>query len=306
MTRSIRFGLVFTDEATGPGFSELAKRVEQDGFSTLLVADHLHNPMACGPLIMAAAAATSTLRVGSYVYNNDFRHPAVLAKEAATIDVLSGGRLELGIGAGWDRAEYDRAGLAFDAPRTRVDRLEEALDIIEGLLEGGPVTHVGAHYRIDNMVGEPRPVQGRIPLAIGGGGPRMMRIAARRADIVGLVPQSLPDGGLDPRSHTPAAFDRRIAALEAEIAASGRTDGGPERSLLIFDLWERIDQVTSEDSSVDPDIAAESPYVLIGDPSAMIETLLERHERWGTSYFVCFASDPGVDLFRAVVRRLAT
>jgi probable F420-dependent oxidoreductase len=306
VTRSIRFGIVFTDEATGPEFAELARRVEQDGFSTLLVADHLHNPMACGPLIMAAAAATSTLRVGSYVYNNDFRHPAVLAKEAATIDVLSGGRLELGIGAGWDRAEYDRAGMSFDPPRTRVDRLEEALDVIEGLLGGGPVVHEGVHYRIQAMVGEPRPVQERIPLLIGGGGPRLMRIAARRADIVGLVPQSLPDGGLDPGSHSSAAFDRRIATLDAEIAASGRQDGGPERSLLVFDLWERIEDVTDDGSSVDPELATDSPYVLVGDPSAMIETLRERQERWGISYFVCFASDPGADLFRDVVRRMTS
>lgn len=306
MTRPLRFGMVFTEQATGPEFTELARRVEQDGFSTLLVADHLHNPMACGPLIMAAAAATSSLRVGSYVYNNDFRHPAVLAKEAATIDVLSQGRLELGIGAGWDRAEYDRAGLTFDAPRTRVDRLEEALDIIEGLLSGEPVTHEGVHYRIKGMVGEPRPVQARIPLLIGGGGPRMMRIAARRADIVGLVPQSLPHGGLDPRSHASAAFDRRIAALDAEIAASGRQDGGPERSLLVFDLWERIEDVTADGSSVEPNVAAYSPYVLIGDPSAMIETLRERQERWGISYFVCFASDPGVGLFREAVRRVTS
>jgi probable F420-dependent oxidoreductase len=305
VTRPIRFGIVFTDEATGPGFTEFAQGVEQDGFSTLLVADHLHNPMACGPLIMAAAAATSDLRVGSYVYNNDFRHPAVLAKEAATIDVLSGGRMELGIGAGWDRPEYDRAGISFDSPRTRVDRLEEALDIIDGLLAGGPVTYSGAHYRLENMVGEPLPVQPRIPLLIGGGGPRMMRIAARRADIVGLVPQSMPGGGLDPSSHPSSAFDDRITALEAAIAASGRMDGGPERSVLIFDLWERIDDVSRGETSVDPSVA-DSPYVLIGGASEMIETLLERRERWGISYFVCFASDVAVDLFRAVVRRMTS
>lgn len=304
MTRPTRFGIVVTDEVTGEGFADFARQVEQDGFSTLLVADHLHNPMACGPLMMAAAASTTSLRVGSYVYNNDFRHPAVLAKEAATIDVLSGGRMELGIGAGWDRPEYERAGMTFDPPRTRVDRMEEALDVIGGLLAGGPVTYAGAHYRIREMFGEPLPVQPRIPLLIGGGGRRMMRIAARRADIVGLVPQSMPDGGLDPRSHPADAFDDRIAALEDEISASGRTDGGPERSLLIFDLWARIEDVTSEGTSVDPALAAESPYVLIGDPPAMIEKLLERRERWGISYFVCFASDPSVGLFRDVVRRM--
>src|SRR5687767_3997434 len=149
------------------------------------------NPMACGPLIMSAAAATTTLRVGSYVYDNDFRHPALLAKEAATMDVLSGGRFELGIGAGWAKEEYDQVGLTFDPPGVRRRRLEEAVPIIRRLFAGELITHDGAHYQLAEYAGEPRTVQSRLPVLIGGGGERMVKFAAREADIVGLVPRSL-------------------------------------------------------------------------------------------------------------------
>jgi probable F420-dependent oxidoreductase len=260
--------------------------------------------MACGPLLMAAAAATTTLRVGSYVYNNDLRHPAVLAKEAATIDVLSGGRLELGIGAGWYRTEYDQAGLTFDPPRVRVDRMEESLGILQALFAGGPVHHDGPHYRLDGMEGQPKPVQDHIPILIGGGGPRMMGIAARRADIVGFVPQSKREGGLDWDTAPAEVMDARIGVLDQAIADAGRTDGGPERSLLVFRLWLRPDDVPS-DAAIPREIVETSPYALVGDTASMIDTLLERRDRWGFSYLVCFADDQNVDLFRSVVRKLA-
>jgi len=304
-TRPFRFGLVFTGGMGGRAFADFAHRTEDDGFSTLLVADHLTNPMACGPLLVAAAAATSRIRVGSYVYANDFRHPAVLAKEAATVDVLSEGRFELGIGAGWDREEYDLAGIPFDEPKVRVDRLEESLNVITRLLAGDPVEHVGVHYRLHGLTLQPTPIQQPIPLLIGGGGPRMMTIAAHRADIVALAPQSLPEGGLDRATHPAEAFDRRIAALDLAVAAARRIDGGPERSILLFDLWRSLDDVVGQRAAIDPGVAATSPYVLIGDTSAMVETLHERRERWGLSYFVAFASDVNVDLFREVVGRMA-
>jgi probable F420-dependent oxidoreductase len=303
MPRPFRFGMVFTDDADASGFAELARRCEGDGFSTLLVADHLDNPMACGPLLVAAAAATTTLRIGSYVYNNDLRHPAVLAKEAATIDVLSGGRLEFGIGAGWNREEYDRAGMTFDPPRIRVDRMEESLDVLQALFAGGPVHHEGTHYRLDGLGGLPRPTQDHIPILVGGGGPRMMGIAAKRADIVGFVPQSKREGGLDRETVPAEVMDARIGALDRAIDDAGRTDGGPERSLLVFDLWRSPDDVTPGEL-VSPELVETSPYALVGDTSAMIDALEERRDRWGFSYIVCFASDMKVDLFRAVVRRM--
>lgn len=301
MPRAFRFGVVFTDEMGGPAWADYARRLEGEGFSTLLVADHFANPMACGPLMLAAAAATTTLRVGSYVYDNDFRHPALLAKEAATIDVLSEGRLELGLGAGWHKGEYDAVGIPFDPPGVRVSRLEESVEILLRLFAGGPVHHEGRHYRLDGHEGLPLPVQRPIPLLIGGGGPRMLRLAARRAQILGLVPPSLPEGGLDPDKFTAEAMDAKIAAVESAVAEAGRTDGGPERSVLLFQVYASERDVSADDW-VRPDHVRDSPYVLLGDAAAMADQLLARRERWGLSYIVCFERD--LEQFLPVVQRL--
>lgn len=296
-----RFGVVFTG-STGPReWTELARRLEGQGFSTLLVADHYTNAMSCTPLMMAAAAATTTLRVGSFVLNNDFRHPAMLAKEIATIDVLSGGRVELALGAGWHKDEYDRVGLGFDPGRVRADRFEEAVGLLKQLFRGGPIDHDGTYYRLRGFEGLPVPVQQPLPLMIGGGGPRMMGLAAREAQIVGLVPQSLPDGGLDPEAFSEAAVDARIARLDAAVLDSGRTDGGPERNILTFAVARSADRVDPD--WVRPDLVEKSPFALLGDPAQMAETLRERRERWGLSYHVCFAQD--VDAFAPVVALLA-
>src|SRR3954451_18448510 len=138
--RPLRFGMVFTGATQPREWRDLARRLEGEGFSSLLVADHYLNPMACGILQIAAADATTTLRVGSYVYNNDFRHPALLAKEAATIDVMSGGRLELGVGAGYHKGEYKAVGLPFDAPGVRASRFEEGVEIMTRLFTGEKVS----------------------------------------------------------------------------------------------------------------------------------------------------------------------
>ncbi len=300
--RPFRFGMVFTGDTSALGWRNLAGRLEGEGFSTLLVADHYLNPMACGVLQVAAADATTTLRVGSYVYNNDFRHPALLAKEAATIDVLSGGRLELGLGAGWHKGEYDQIGVAFDPGPVRVARLEEAIEIMTRLWEGGPVHFEGQHYRIDGLEGTPLPVQRPLPLMIGGGGPRMLRIAARRADIVALVPRSLPDGGLDPAEFAIGAFDARLAVLDAAVTEAGRTASPPERSVLVFEMYRTPAELDADDW-IDAELVATSPYALVGDVEAMADALVERRERWGLSYVVCFDAD--LEAFLPVARRLA-
>ncbi len=300
--RAFRFGVVCTGSYDKNTWESLARRVEALGFSTLLVADHFVNPMACGPLITAAATATTSLRVGSYVYNNDFRNPALLAKEAATIDVLSDGRLELGIGAGWAKIEYLAAGLRFDEPAVRVDRLEEAVEIIQRLLAGGLVEHRGTHYRLRGLPGSPQPVQQPLPILIGGGGPRMLRFAAREADIVGLVPPSLPDGGLDPRRFTAAAMDVKIDRLIRGLE-SRRTDRPePERSVLLFAVGDGEPHDPAIAALGDDDRAA-TPYVLDGDADKMVETLQRRRERWGLSYVVCFDRD--LDRVAPVVTALA-
>ena len=302
--RPFRFGVVFTGGTDRAGWTDLARRLEDHGVDTLLVADHYMNPMACGPLIMAAAAVTTQLRVGSYVYNNDFRHPPLLAKEAATIDVLSGGRLELGVGAGWAKPEYQQAGIHFDEPRVRADRFEEAVGVIRRLLAGEQVEHRGEHYRLRGLAGEPRPVQQPVPLLIGGGGPRMLRFAGREADIVGFVPPALPGGGLDPSGYSEASMDRRVRWVDEGVAASGRADGGPERSVLLFRIAASVDEVDDGDDGEIPDDAlAASPHALFGDVDAMVDTLHERRDRWGLTYHVCFERD--LDRLLPVVDRLA-
>ena len=195
--RTFRFGAVFTGAYGAAEWAAIARKLEAEGFSTLLVADHYDNPMSCGPLLMAAANATTTLRVGSYVYNNDLRHPALLAKEAGTIDVLSGGRLELGLGAGWNDSEYNAIGLPFDPGGVRASRMEEGVEVMTRLFTGEEVHYQGRYYRLNGLEGTPLPIQKPLPLLIGGGGPRMIRFAARKANTVAFVPQSLPGGGLD-------------------------------------------------------------------------------------------------------------
>jgi probable F420-dependent oxidoreductase len=273
------------------------------GFSTLLVADHFHNPTVCTPRLAAAAAVTTTLRVGSYVYDNDFRHPVLLAREAADIDLLSEGRMELGLGAGWSKDEYDMVGIPFDPGPVRASRYEEAVAIIRALHSLETVTHRGEHYRVENCSLLVEPVQRPIPLLLGGGGPRMTRFAGRHADIIGFVPRSLPQGGLDPAEFSTTAFDEKIAILDA--AAADRGDGGPERSILAFQVARSADDLPADpdNSWTSPETMAEGPYSLIGDTEQMIDTLLERRERWGLSYVTFWEED--VDAIAAVVAKLA-
>jgi probable F420-dependent oxidoreductase len=271
----------------------------------VLYANAFDIPMACGPLLTAAAKATTTLRIGSYVYNNDFRHPAVLAKEAATIDVLSGGRLELGVGAGYHKEEYDEVGLPFDTPGVRVSRFEESLEIMRRLFTGERVSYTGQYYQLSGHEGMPLPIQQPLPLLIGGGGPRMVRLAARRAEIVGFVPQAPRAGGIDTKQFTPESMDDKIALLERAVTIAGRTDGGPERNLLLFGIYTSLEEAAARglDGLIPGDQVAASPYALVGDTEAMVDTLYERRERWGISYPVCFAVD--LDKFLPIVRKLS-
>ena len=300
--KPFRFGVVFTDDFDAMRWPEIARRLESEGFATLLVADHYDNPLSCGPLIVAAANATTRLRVGSYVYNNDVRHPALLAKEAATIDVLSGGRMELGIGAGWFKQEYDMVGLSFDPPAIRAARFKESIEIITRLFTGEEVSYQGQHYQISGLKGMPLPIQQPIPLLIGGGGPSMIRFAAHRANIIGFVPRSLPGGGLDATKFAAESMDRNIEVLETAVTEAGRIDGGPERSILIFSIYSSLADVP-DDNWIPRDLVETSPHALVGDADAMADTLVAQRERWGLNYFVCFDTD--LEKFIPVVRKLA-
>jgi probable F420-dependent oxidoreductase len=303
--RPFRFGTVTTagTNVSRTRWSEHARRVEDLGFSTLLVADHFHNSTVCTPRLAAAAAVTTTLRVGSYVYDNDFRHPVLLAREAAEIDLLSDGRMELGLGAGWAPGEYTMVGIPFDDGPVRASRYEEAVSIIRALHLSQTLTHVGEHYRLEGAELLVEPVQHPIPLLLGGGGPRMTRFAARHADIVGFVPKSMPAGGLDPAEFSADAFGEKVALLEE--ATSTRADGGPERAALVFHVERSADDLPTLDGSSwsTPEVMSSGPYALLGDTDQMVDTLLERRERWGLTYLTCFEED--LDLFAPVVARLA-
>ena len=294
--RPFRFGVTAPTPSAGTDWVERARRVEQLGYSILVV-----------PALTAAALATTRLRVGSLVFSNDFRHPAVLAKEAATIDVLSGGRFELGLGGGWLRAEYDQTGIPFEAPGTRIERLEEAVTIIKGLLAGERVTFAGRHYTIADLEGRPTPVQRpHPPIAIGGGGRRTLTLAAREASIVGLVPRARRDGsGLDMTDLSAAATREKLEWVRS--AAGDRFDSleihaliqavavGERRTAAADDLASRF--------KVARDVVLETPYVLLGTIKEMCESLRQRRERYGISYLTVFERD--MEVFAPVVARLA-
>jgi probable F420-dependent oxidoreductase len=305
--RPFRFGVTAPTPSAGTDWVERARRVEQLGYSILVVPDHFRDHLAPVPALTAAALATTRLRVGSLVFSNDFRHPAVLAKEAATIDVLSGGRFELGLGGGWLRAEYDQTGIPFDAPGTRIERLEEAVTIIKGLLAGERVTFAGRHYTIADLEGRPIPVQRpHPPIAIGGGGRRTLTLAAREASIVGLVPRARRDGsGLDMTDLSDAATREKLEWVRS--AAGDRFD-----SLEIHALIQAVAVADRRTAAADDlasrfkvarDVVLETPYVLLGTIKEMCESLRQRRERYGISYLTVFERD--MEVFAPVVAQLA-
>jgi probable F420-dependent oxidoreductase len=305
--RPFRFGVTAPTPSAGTDWVERARRVEQLGYSILVVPDHFRDHLAPVPALTAAALATTRLRVGSLVFSNDFRHPAVLAKEAATIDVLSGGRFELGLGGGWLRAEYDQTGIPFDAPGTRIERLEEAVTIIKGLLAGERVTFAGRHYTIADLEGRPTPVQRpHPPIAIGGGGRRTLTLAAREASIVGLVPRARRDGsGRDMTDLSDTATREKLEWVRA--AAGDRFDSLEIHALIqAVAVGERrtaaADQLASR-FKVARDVVLETPYVLLGTIEEICESLRQRRERYGISYLTVFERD--MEVFAPVVARLA-
>ena len=305
--RPFRFGVTAPTPSGGTNWAERARRVEQLGYSMLVVPDHFRDHLAPVPALVAAALATTRLRVGSLVFSNDFRHPAVLAKEAATIDVLSGGRFELGLGGGWLRAEYDQAGIRFDAPGTRIERLEEAVTIIKGLLAGERVTFAGRHYTIADLEGRPTPVQRpHPPIAIGGGGRRTLSLAAREASIVGLVPRARRDGsGLDLNDLNDAATREK---LEWVRSAAGARFDSLEINALIQAVAVADQRMAAADQlaarfKVGRDVVLETAYVAVGTIDEICETLRQRRERYGISYLTVFERD--MEAFAPVVERLA-
>jgi len=278
-------------EPNARAWSELAKRAEDLGFSTLLMPDHFGEQLAPLPALVAAAGATEWLRVGTLVLDNDYRHPLVLAKEAATVDLLTDGRLELGIGAGWMRSDYQQAGMAYDPPARRVDRFEEAVQVVTGLLEAdGPFSFAGDHYRIDTEAPYPRPHQRpRPPLIVGGGGRRVLSVAARRAEIVSIN-VNLRDGTGGPEvapDASPASTRRKIEWVRT--AAGERFESLELNTLIGFAVITDNARAVAESLAPAFAMSAEEvlhvPLALIGTLEEMEEELRWRRDQYGISYF---------------------
>ena len=305
------------DAADGPSVAEAARRAEAMGYSTLVYSDHLMIPFGFVPLLTWAAAATERIRVMAFVANNDLRHPAVLAQDLASLDVLSGGRLDVGIGAGWNRPEYDAIGIPFDGVGARVARLGEALTVLKGCFADGAFSFAGEHYAIADHDGQPKPVQRpHPPIFIGGGGRRVLTLAAREADIISLAPRTLTAGAgelvrSDPRSITVAATEEKIAwvreaagdrfeALELNIYPTGTAPVVTDQPRKVAaDLLDKVRARTGIEMDVDDWLA--SPNVFIGSVEGLTQKLVELRERLGISSVMV----GDLDTLAPVVERLA-
>jgi len=256
---------------------------------------------------MTAADATTDLRVCALVFDNDYKHPVVLAKELATMDVLSDGRMEIGLGAGWMISDYEQAGIPYDTPGVRVDRFVEGLHIIRQAMQPGAFSFAGKHYTITGYDGLPKPVQAKPPVLIGGGGKRVLGIAAREADIVGINP-SLHTGVIDAETiggMTAESVDDKMAIVRA---AAGDRMSAIELNIRAFLVNVTADGQGARDRlagamGVPSSMLETSPFALIGSPDELIERLLERREKWGFSYVIVGQED--VDTFAPVVAALA-
>jgi len=306
--RKFRFGVQLSKAANGDEWAELARKAEGLGYSTLFMPDHFGDQLAPMPAIMAAADATTELKVGALVFDNDYKHPLVFAKEIATIDVLSGGRVELGIGAGWMNTDYEQSGIQHDSAKVRVDRMEEGIAVMKGLFADGAFSFEGEHYTITGHDALPKPVQRpHPPFLIGGGGKRVLSIAAREADIVGINP-AIKSGNVDAASAadaTAAATDRKHGWIKE--AAGDRYDD-LEINCLCFAVIITDDPGATYDMmagifDVSAAEVAEVPHVMIGSVESICEQLIARRERWGMSYFV--VQGDAIDAAAPIVAKLA-
>jgi probable F420-dependent oxidoreductase len=265
------------------------RRVEDAGYSTFLVLDHFVRGLDPIAALGAAATATETLRLGSMVMDNDFRHPAVLAKAMATIDVLSAGRMEIGIGAGWLREEYKQTGIPFDPAGVRIERMVEAVHLMKRVFVEDSVTFAGEHYTTTNLVMPPKPVQQPWPpIVIGGGSKRILTVAGQEADIVGLTTRALPDGSKDNADMTATSATRKVSWVRE--AAGDRFDD-LELTIMVSDVVVTDDRHAAADRlaaglGVSGSDVLESPHLLIGTIDEMVETLQRRREVFGISYYV--------------------
>jgi probable F420-dependent oxidoreductase len=290
--RPFRFLADVHEIVTGRELAARARRAEQLGYHALVLPDHLIGQLSPVVTMATVAAATSTLRVSAFVLNNDLRHPAVLAQDLASIDVLSGGRLDVAIGAGWNKPEYDAIGLRFDPTRVRQARLAESITVLKGLLSGARFSFTGEHYTITDYPAQPVPVQRpHPPFFIGGGGRRTLALAGREADTVGLAPRILAGGKVDAASLTLAAAREKIEWVRAAAGARFESlefniypstwpvtitdDLHGEARRVVDHLRSRTGVELTEDEVID------SPHVFIGSVDRLVEKFLQLREELG-------------------------
>lgn len=306
--RPFRFGASVWRADSRAEWAAKARTLEDQGFSTLLLPDHLRDVLSPFAPLLTAAEATQRLRVGTFVLNNDLRHPLLVAREAAAVDLLSDGRLELGVGAGHARSEYLAAGLAFDPFSVRAARLAESVAILGRLLAGETVSFSGEHYRLHEQRVYPAPVQRpRPPLLVGGNSREVLTLAGRQAEIVGFTGfGQTRSERVVPSGFTAAATAERIGWVQE---ASGDRFADLELNALLQAVEITNDRAAGAAAlaarlpELMPDEILDSPYLLVGTVEQMVDDLRRRRERFGFSYFVVFES--AVDAFAPVVERLA-
>ena len=311
-TRPFRFSVGGGGPQSAGALAERARTAESIGYSTYVLSDHLLDVLAPIPALATIAAATKTLRIGMFVLNNDLRHPAVLHQELASLDVLSEGRLEIGIGAGWNEPEYKASGISFDAVSVRVGRLEEAIAVLKGLFADEKLTHQGTHYTITEMDGRPKPVQKpHPPILIGGGGKRVLGLAGREAQIVGFAPRIGEKSG----GFKSCTFEATREKLEwVREAAGARFDDIELNTYPSFrpaavtnepkkaaeELLARLNERAPSGLTVDE--LLDSPHVFIGTADQLVEKFTRLRNELGISNIMVGS---GIDDFAPIVERLA-
>ena len=301
MPKPFRFA-VQVSSLPADGWIERVRSYERLGYSTVFCPDHFGPQWDPTALLSAAAAVTTRLNVGSLVYDVDYRHPVIHAKGAATIQLLSGGRHEFGIGAGWMQTDYDEAGMTYDRPGVRIERLDEALQIIRSMWENERTTFAGKHYRIQNIAKAAELPAGTRPrILIGGGGPRVLRLAGRHADIVGINP-SLPEGKITPQTAAdlaPEQIDMKLRHVREGAEAAGRSVDEIELNSLTFvvaitDDPKGLRAGLAANTGMSAEQVANCPIFLTGSPAEIRDGLEKRRERYGLSYIVIQGRDQAV------------
>jgi probable F420-dependent oxidoreductase len=308
MTRPFRFGVQTKTASSRTEWVELIRKIDDLGYSTVTMPDHFDDQLAPAVALMAAADASERLRIGALVWCNDYRHPVVFAKEAATLDLLTDGRLELGIGAGWMVTDYTEAGMTYDRPGLRIERMVEAIDVLKGLFGDEAFSYEGDHYQIANLNSTPKPVQKpHPPFLIGGGGPRFLRLAGKHADIVGINP-NLSAGAITPEIGSDATAARYAEKLSWVKEGAGDRFDDIELQVRTFFVTVTDDrQGTAEALAAGVGMTVEegleSPLALVGNPAQIAEDLRKRREQLGFSYVV--VGQDQYEAFAPVVAELA-